>query len=161
MLYSCSYIHISTIRLDITRLTLASSLVFLGHALAREDFVWNCGSGAGSIQSCNNACLAVNCVPDFQQTTTFFMARYEEAQNRMDSGQALSPNPCNDGWTGDDKWRVAGDRTAGGIAATDMDEFPFAAVSNGGSGARLRCVNPSDNRSELCRFYRACDDGLC
>ena len=130
------------------RPTLASSLAFVGYALAREDFIWNYASGAGSIQSCNNACFAVNCVPDFKQTTTFFMARYEEDQNRIDSGQSLSPDPCNDGWTGDDRWRVAGDRTAGGLAATDMDEFPLAATSNGGSGARLRCVNPSDNRSE-------------
>lgn len=130
------------------RPTFALSFAFLGSALAREDFDWDCLSGVGSEQSCNNACFAVNCVPDFMQTTTYFMARYNEAQNRMNSGQALSPDPCNDGWTGDKKWRNAGDKTAGGIPATDMDEFPFAAVSNGGSGARLRCVNPSDNRSE-------------
>lgn len=72
---------------------------------------------------CKNACFAINCVQEFEQTTKFFRVRYNEAQRRMDFGETLSPHPCKDGRTGDERWRVASDRTAGDIAATDMDDF--------------------------------------
>lgn len=112
-------------------------------------FDWDCSTGKGSIQSCNNACYVANCVAGFSDTTVYYLARPQTDAHRTESGARPSPDPCKDNWSGSKQWRQAGDRTAGGLAATSPDEFPWASVSNGGSGARLRCVNLSDNQSEL------------
>lgn len=129
--------------------SIALPFALAAYVSARETFDWDCASGVGSIQSCNNACFAVNCVARFEDTMTYFMDRPNEDQRRRDSGEQPNPNPCNDGWTGSDRWRVAGDRTSGNIPATELDEFPFASTTRGGQGTRLRCVNLSDNRSEF------------
>jgi hypothetical protein len=131
---------------------LALSVLF--NAVAAQDggmalFDWDCASGKGSIQSCNNACYVVNCVAGFSDTTVYYLARPQTDAHRTESGARPSPDPCKDNWSGSKQWRQAGDRTAGGAPATSPDEFPWASVANGGNGGRLRCVNLQDNTSEL------------
>lgn len=122
-------------------------------------FDWDCSSGRGSLQSCNNACYVVNCVPGFDATTVYHLDRTNTNAHRTESGARPSPDPCKDSWGGSKQWRQAGDATSGGAPATSPDEFPWASVANGGAGARLRCVNPSDNTSKS--SYHSLSIGIC
>merc|ERR1712029_772424 len=110
-------------------------------------WIWNCGSGQGSIQSCNNACWAINCGSRFSRGSIYHPDRPNTNLHRIESGVKPNPNPCNDGWPRYKGWRRAGDRTGGGLPAKTADEFPLAALREGGARAKLRCVNGPDNSS--------------
>lgn len=111
-------------------------------------WIWNCGSGQGSIQSCNNACWAINCGSRFSRGSIYHPDRPNTNLHRIESGVKPNPNPCNDGWPRYKGWRRAGDRTGGGLPAKTADEFPLAALREGGARAKLRCVNGPDNSSQ-------------
>jgi len=120
-------------------------------------WIWNCGSGQGSIQSCNNACWAINCGSRFSRGSIYHPDRPNTNLHRIESGVKPNPNPCNDGWPRYKGWRRAGDRTGGGLPAKTADEFPLAALREGGARAKLRCVNGPDNSSggsKLSAFFR-------
>ncbi|EMR65348.1 hypothetical protein MGN70_000766 [Eutypa lata] len=119
---------------------LASALV-VPSTLAQNVFNWDC---TNSLMTCNNACYWTNCKQTGEVTLTYDP---DNASTQRDNS-GCSKNPCNDPnvpYNGE-----------------SCDEFPFASVKEGGTGASLRCTPQSDQDSEggqLSNFYANLDTG--
>jgi hypothetical protein len=116
---------------------LASVLAIVSvHAI---DFNWDC---TNSLNTCNNACYAVNCRGKPGLLT---YDADESARGPRRTASGCNRTPCSNAnlpWS-----------SFGG----SCDEYPFASVEEGGAGAILRCVEPGENSSEggqLGNFYR-------
>lgn len=96
---------------------------------AAATFEWDCTK---SMQTCNNACYAVNnrLAPG---TLTYDADQTKREPRRKDSG--CSRRPCKNSSL---KYSQFG---------RSCDEFPFASTREGGAGAILRCVKNTDNSS--------------
>jgi hypothetical protein len=110
---------------------------------AQATFDWDC---TNSLQTCNNACYWTNCKQTGVVTLTY--DPNNSGTQRVNSG--CSQNPCNDN---NIPYSQFGD---------SCNEFPFASVEEGGTGASLRCVPQSDQNSEggqLSTFYANLNPG--
>ncbi|KAL6721394.1 hypothetical protein ACLMJK_000497 [Lecanora helva] len=108
-------------------------------------FQWDC---TNSPESCQNYCFAAFCGG---KPGPYTRAIGDRANNRRLSG--VTPNtPCTQRrttWANDAENRY-------GVGRIDCDEWPPFSVEQGGTGAFLRCVDLSDNRSgggQLSGFY--------
>ncbi len=107
------------------------------NTLAQNTFDWDC---TNSLQTCNNACYWTNCKRSGLVTLTYDP---DNADTQRDNS-GCNQNPCNDPNV---PYSQFGD---------SCDEFPFASVEEGGTGASLRCVPQADQNSEggqLSAFY--------
>ena len=102
--------------------------LFLAATSMAKTFVWDCSRSVGT---CNNACYAVNhgLAPG---SLTYDADRSKRRGRRTASG--CNRRPCTN-----TRYRRFG---------RSCDEYPFASVNEGGSGAILRCVKPTENSSE-------------
>ncbi|CCX12486.1 deoxyribonuclease NucA/NucB-domain-containing protein [Pyronema domesticum] len=106
------------------------------------NFDWDCTRSLGT---CNNACFAVNCKRKPSKLT------YDA--NKSARGPRRTRSGCNRTPCSNTKYKASGN---------SCDEFPFASVKEGGSGAILRCVKSSENSSEggqLSAFYKKLKNG--
>lgn len=119
------------------------SLTALFSAAHAQTFNWNCQNSLGP---CQNACFATVC-----RAATGLLTYDANPANRGPRRTASGCNktPCSAGLS----YSTFGN---------SCDEFPFASTQEGGSGARLRCVDSTENSSEggqLGAFYRTINDG--
>ena len=119
------------------------SLAALFSAAHAQTFNWNCQNSLGP---CQNACFATVC-----RAATGLLTYDANPANRGPRRTASGCNktPCSAGLS----YSTFGN---------SCDEFPFASTQEGGSGARLRCVDSTENSSEggqLGAFYRTINDG--
>ena len=125
-----------------------STAIFLAALLTSptvlaQTFDWNCTNSLGT---CNNACYWTNC----KQTGVVTLTYDPDNADTQRTNSGCSQNPCNDD---DIPYSQFGD---------SCDEFPFASVEEGGTGASLRCVDQSDQNSEggqLSQFYANLNTG--
>lgn len=120
------------------------SLAALFSAAHAQTFNWNCQNSLGT---CQNACFAIVCRSS-HTTLTYDANAANRGPRRTASG--CNKTPCSD----------AG--LSYSTFGNSCDEFPFASTQEGGSGARLRCVDSTENSSEggqLGAFYRTINDG--
>ena len=103
------------------------SLLALGSVVAAVNFDWNCQNSLGP---CNNACFRVNCRGS-PLPFTYDSNTANRDPRRTRSG--CNKTPCTK--TGYKKY------------GNSCDEFPFASVTQGGTGATLRCVDSTENSS--------------
>ncbi|KAI5815766.1 deoxyribonuclease NucA/NucB-domain-containing protein [Pyronema omphalodes] len=106
------------------------------------NFDWDCTRSLGA---CNNACFAINCRGK-PSKLTYDANKNARGPRRTRSG--CSRTPCSK-----TKYKASGN---------SCDEYPFASVKEGGSGAILRCVRASENSSEggqLGAFYKRLNNG--
>lgn len=99
-------------------------------------FEWNCENSLGT---CENYCYAAQCSPGFGGGKKFTYDSDSKASDARRVKSGCSKNPCNAS-TGVSPFNKFG---------TSCDEFPFASTKEGGTGASLRCVHPTDNSSSL------------
>lgn len=112
------------------------SLLALGSLVAAANFDWNCENSLGP---CNNACFRVNCKGD-PLPFTYDSDKSHRNPRRTKSG--CNRTPCTH-----TKYKKYGN---------SCDEFPFASVTQGGTGATLRCVDGSENSSMYTTFSKTC-----
>ncbi|MCJ1305012.1 hypothetical protein MMC08_007825, partial [Hypocenomyce scalaris] len=90
-----------------------------------------------SLATCNNYCSTAACRGLFAGTSAFtYDADKNNAKNRR-AQSGCSKNPCN-AKSGTKPYNTFG---------SSCDEFPFASTIQGGTGATLRCVDPTENSS--------------
>lgn len=121
---------------------LSFSLLALSSVVTAINFDWNCQN---SLAPCNNACFRVNC------RGTPLPFNYDSDMSHR--GPRRTRSGCN---------RTPCSNTNYGRFGNSCDEFPFASVTQGGTGATLRCVDGSENSSEggqLGRFYDRLNNG--
>ncbi|GAB7351693.1 hypothetical protein MBLNU459_g2288t1 [Dothideomycetes sp. NU459] len=107
-------------------------------------FNWDCTNSLGT---CQNYCFTARCRGASEQLT------YDANKTHRDPRRTLSG--CN-------RTPCSNDDLSYAAFGNSCDEFPFASVTQGGSGARLRCVDGSENSSEggqLGNFYKTIADG--
>ncbi|RYP65655.1 hypothetical protein DL771_008207 [Monosporascus sp. 5C6A] len=113
-------------------------LSFAAVALS-QTFDWDCTNSRGP---CENACYATfNGLHNGVLTYDGNAANSGPRRDAAGCSQALSP--CTT--TGYANW------------GSSCDEYPFASTLEGGAGATLRCVDPSENNSQggsLSSFYQ-------
>ncbi len=113
-------------------------LSFAAVALS-QTFDWDCTNSHGP---CENACYATfNGLNNGVLTYDGNPANSGPRRDAAGCSQSLSP--CTT--TGYANW------------GSSCDEYPFASTLEGGAGATLRCVNPSENNSQggsLSSFYQ-------
>lgn len=111
----------------LSKMILPFSLLALGSVVAAVNFDWNCQNSLGP---CNNACFRVNCRGS-PLPLTYDSNTANRDPRRTRSG--CNKTPCTN--TGYKKY------------GNSCDEFPFASVTQGGTGATLRCVDSTENSS--------------
>ncbi|KAL5044254.1 hypothetical protein BDW71DRAFT_186294 [Aspergillus fruticulosus] len=124
--------------------------VFLSVAIAAlavnaATFDWDCTNALGT---CQNYCFYAQCRGGAGQQFTYDADTSNRAPRRRASG--CSRTPCSDSSLSYSSF------------GNSCDEFPFASTREGGSGARLRCVDSTENSSEggqLASFYGTINDG--
>lgn len=94
------------------------------------DFDWDCTRSPGC---CNNACYAIQCM-DSPAVLTYDNSKANRHPRRVASGCTSNRRPC--------KYTHYSD------FGSSCDEYPFASTAQGGKGATLRCVDPSENSSQ-------------
>lgn len=110
------------------------SLLALSSVVAAVNFDWNCQNSLGP---CNNACFRVNC------RGTPLPFNYDS--NMANRGPRRTRSGCN---------RTPCSNTNYGRFGNSCDEFPFASVTQGGTGATLRCVDSTENSSMYTKFSK-------
>lgn len=109
------------------KMILSFSLLALSSVVTAVNFDWNCQNSLGP---CNNACFRVNC------RGTPLPFNYDS--NVANRGPRRTRSGCN---------RTPCTNTGYGRFGNSCDEFPFASVTQGGTGATLRCVDSTENSS--------------
>ena len=104
------------------------SLFTFRSVVTAAEFDWDC---TNSIDTCNNACFAINC-KGAAATLTYDSKKENRGPRRDASGCNARPCMTNDDY---------------GQYGDSCDEYPFASVKEGGKDAILRCVDISDNAS--------------
>lgn len=117
------------------KMILSFSLLALSSVVAAVNFDWNCQNSLGP---CNNACFRVNC------RGTPLPFNYDS--NLANRGPRRTRSGCNRTPCSNTNYRRFGN---------SCDEFPFASVTQGGTGATLRCVDSTENSSMYTKFPRA------
>lgn len=115
---------------------LSFSLLALSSVVTAINFDWNCQN---SLAPCNNACFRVNC------RGTPLPFNYDSDMSHR--GPRRTRSGCN---------RTPCSNTNYGRFGNSCDEFPFASVTQGGTGATLRCVDGSENSSMYTPFLKTC-----
>lgn len=93
-----------------------------------QTFNWDCTNSLGT---CQNYCFAARCRGQAGQEFTYDADEANRDPRRTASG--CNETPCSNS-----------DLTYSEFG-NSCDEFPFASVTQGGSGARLRCVDSTEN----------------
>lgn len=106
---------------------LSLSLIALSSVVMAVNFDWNCQN---SLAPCNNACFRVNCRGN--------PLPFNYDSNAANRGPRRTRSGCN---------RTPCSNTNYGRFGNSCDEFPFASVTQGGTGATLRCVDSTENSS--------------
>lgn len=108
------------------------SVVLTALTVHAATFDWDCTNALGA---CQNYCFYAQCRGGAGQQYTFDANTANRPPRRQASG--CRRNPCNDAGLSYSSF------------GNSCDEFPFASTQEGGSGARLRCVDSSENSSTL------------
>lgn len=95
-------------------------------------FNWNCNP---TPDTCNNACYLLYAYGEDIGTLSFDPNVSRRRKRRTASG--CSRNPCNN------------KKLPYGKSGSSCDEYPFASTYQGGQGASLRCVSPTENSREF------------
>ncbi|EAU37150.1 conserved hypothetical protein [Aspergillus terreus NIH2624] len=121
------------------------ALTALASTVSAATFDWDCTNALGT---CQNYCFYAQCRGGAGQQFTYDADKSKRPDRRKESG--CSKTPCSDSSLSYSKF------------GNSCDEFPFASTKEGGSGARLRCVDSTENSSEggqLSAFYGTINDG--
>jgi hypothetical protein len=121
------------------------SFAALFSAAHAATFNWNCEKSLGP---CQNYCFTAVCRGYAGKDLTYDANAANRNPRRTASG--CNKTPCSKSGLNYSKF------------GNSCDEFPFASTHEGGSGARLRCVDSTENSSEggqLAAFYRTIKDG--
>ncbi|GIK02975.1 hypothetical protein Aspvir_007040 [Aspergillus viridinutans] len=127
------------------RLFVSVALAALASTVSAATFDWDCTNALGT---CQNYCFYAQCRGGAGQQFTYDSDKTKRPGRRQASG--CSRTPCSDTSLSYSKF------------GNSCDEFPFASTQEGGSGARLRCVDSSENSSEggqLGAFYGTINNG--
>lgn len=119
------------------RVFVSVALTALASTVNAATFDWDCTNALGT---CQNYCFYAQCRGGAGQQFTFDSDTSKRAPRRQASG--CSQHPCSDTSL---SYSSFGD---------SCDEFPFASTKEGGSGARLRCVDKTDNNSMSTLFWK-------
>jgi len=112
------------------RLFVSVALTALAWTVNAATFDWDCTNALGT---CQNYCFYAQCRGGAGQQFTYDSDKTKRPGRRQASG--CSKTPCSDSSLSYSKF------------GNSCDEFPFASTQEGGSGARLRCVDSSENSS--------------